>query len=172
MGDLRLSGARSVLALVVFVAALLAGTVGALVVSVPDLAYAARWEGTPGVITIRSCADVGAPRERHRRCEGTFRSDDGATVDPAAAISQRLSPGAVFPVQRTHAGGYVRVGVAAFCGWLTVALLGVTMAGALAATAAALARRSFPRGSGAALAALGGTALLSALVSAIAGAVS
>jgi hypothetical protein len=154
-----------------FVVAVLAGSVAALVVSVPRVAYAARWEGTPGVLSIRSCAEVGEPRERHRRCEGVFRSDDGMTLDPDASISQKLSPGEVLPVQRTGEGGYVRVGVSAFCGWLAVALLGVVMAGALALGGLAVLRGSAHRSGWRTLAALGAAALLCGLTSAIAGAI-
>ncbi|MEE4544783.1 hypothetical protein V2S66_22795 [Streptomyces sp. V4-01] len=114
---------------------------------------------------------MGAPRERHRRCEGVFRSDDGRTLDPDAAISQPLSPGDVLSVQRTGDGGYVRVGVSALCGWLAVALLGVVVAGALALGGLAVFRGSAPRAGWRTLAALGAAALLCGLAGAVAGAV-
>jgi hypothetical protein len=157
----------------VALAALLAGGGATLLVSVPDLAYAARWTGTPGVFAVSSCATVGAPRERHRQCGGTFRSDDGGTVDAQATISQSLTAGDVIPVQRTAGGGYVRVGAAAICGWLAVALFGAALAGVAVLTVLALTRRTrslVPAG-GKVLLAAAGVALVSALIGAIAGAV-
>ncbi|WP_152626869.1 hypothetical protein [Streptacidiphilus carbonis] len=172
VGDAGPSRVSAVVALTVFVVALAGGTIATLMVSVPDLAYAARWEGTPGVITVRSCAEVGALKERHRVCEGVFRSDDGLTVDPNAAISQALSPGAVVAVQRTTDGAYDTVGVAAFCGWLAVAMFGVAMAGTLVMTVVAALRRSRSRRGWVLLVEPVCAALISASVSAIVGAVS
>jgi hypothetical protein len=128
----RISGpsrGKAVAAVAVFVAALLAGAGATLLDSVPDLSYAARWAGTPGLFIVRSCSEVGVLKERHTQCDGTFRSDDGKTVDLDATISQSLTAGAAVPVQRTSNNSYVRVGVAAFCGWLTVTLFGTVLAG-------------------------------------------
>jgi len=167
-----MSQRKRVAVLVGFMAALLAGGIAILAMSVPHLAYAARWEGTPGVLAVRSCAQVGELKERHTECEGTFRADDGTTVDPGATISQSLTSGATVPVQRTSGGGYALVGVAASCGWLTMVLFGVTLACgaatvALAATGRTLFRAAWP----AVLSVPAAAALASALVGAIAEAV-
>jgi hypothetical protein len=153
----------------VFVVALLGGGIDALVTSVPDMAYAARWEGTPGRMTVTACAEEGFGRTRHTRCAGIFRSDDGRIVDADAGMSQSLSPGSKVPVQRKPSGGYTRVGFAAFCGWLSVALFGVLMLGAAVMTTLAVTTHApFKRGWHT-LGALLATALLTALTSAIGG---
>ncbi|MBC3840893.1 hypothetical protein GXW82_13285 [Streptacidiphilus sp. 4-A2] len=151
-------------------AALLIGAGATLLASVPNLAYATRLAGTPGLFVVRSCAVVGAVRQSHTECTGTFQSDGGTVVDPDATVDQPLTVGADVPMQRTPGGGYDDVGVAAFCGWLAVALFGVAFAGAAVMTALALTGRGrrragwlWPLGAVA-------TALMSALVSAIVGA--
>lgn len=168
-----MSQRKRVAVLVGFVAALFAGAIATLVTSVPHLAYAARWEGTPGVFVVRSCAQVGEAKERHTECAGTFRSDDGTTVDPGATISDPLTAGSTVPVQLTSGGGYALVGVAAFCGWLTVVLFGVTLtAGALTAALAATGSTLFRAAWPAVLSLPAAAALASALIGAIAEAVS
>ncbi|WP_405731031.1 hypothetical protein OG607_32455 [Streptomyces sp. NBC_01537] len=167
-----MSQRKRVAVLVGFVAALFAGAIATLVMNVPHLAYAARWEGTPGVFVVRSCAQVGEAKGSHTECDGTFRSDDGTTVDPGATISQPLTAGATVPVQLTSGGGYVLVGVASFCGWLTMVLFGLTLTAcavtaALAATGRTLFRAAWP----AVLSVPAAAALASALVGAIAEAV-
>ncbi|WP_127357654.1 hypothetical protein [Actinacidiphila soli] len=151
-------------------AALLAGAGATLLDSVPDLSYAARWAGTPGLFVVRSCAEVGATKERHTQCDGTFRSDDGKTVDLDATISQSLTAGAAVPVQRTSNNSYVRVGVAAFCGWLTMTLFGTVLAGTAIMTVLTLTGHTRSRAGWKALLAAAGVALASALIGAIAGA--
>jgi hypothetical protein len=167
-----MSQRKRVAVLVGCVAALFAGGIATLVMSMPQLAYAARWEGTPGVFVVRSCAQVGELKERHTECEGTFRADDGTTVDPGATISQSLTSGATIPVQLTSGGGYVLVGVASFCGWLTMVLFGVTLTcGAVTAALAATGRTLFRAAWPAVLSLPAAAALASALVGAIAEAV-
>ncbi|MGW7611032.1 hypothetical protein ACWGKW_27925 [Streptomyces sp. NPDC054766] len=114
----------------VLVAVLLATAGAVLWTSVPNLALAAHWDGTSGVMSIRSCSEVGSPKERHQRCSGSFRSDDGKTVDPDAAISEPLAPGTALAVQRAPDGTYARAGIAAFFGWLAVTSLGAALGGA------------------------------------------
>jgi hypothetical protein len=161
----------AVVTLAVLVAALLAGAAAALLVGVPALPYAAKWAGTPGVFAVRSCAEVGAPKERHMECVGTFRSDDGGTVDTDAEISWPLAVGAAVAVQRTPGDSYVQVGVAAFWGWLAVALFGAVLAGAAVMVALVTTGRNLPRAVWKACFCAIGLALAAALTGAIAGAV-
>jgi hypothetical protein len=153
------------------VVALLAGAGATLLDSVPDLSYAARWAGTPGLFIVRSCSEVGALKERHTQCDGTFRSDDGKTVDLDATISQSLTAGAAVPVQRTSNNSYVRVGVAAFCGWLTVTLFGTVLAGTAIMSVLTLTGLTRSPAGWKGLLAAAGVALVSALVSALIGAI-
>ncbi|MFI1091908.1 hypothetical protein [Streptomyces sp. NPDC020917] len=163
----ELSGARRVVVLAVAFLLLLGGGVAALVDSVPHLGYAARLQGTPGVLTVVGCEDTGTGRERRRECVGIFRSDDGRSDDPDAHIGDSLAVGRTVPVQRTHAGGYVRVGFAAFCGWLSVAFLGVLLAGLVVMTGVSLALATPARGGWLTLGAVLAAALACALISAI-----
>lgn len=151
---------------------LLAGAAAALATSIPPLTAAARWTGTPGALTVGSCYEVGSGRQRQEVCAGTFRSDDGRTVDPNASITQPLSPGTVVPVQRTPSGGYDPVGLAPFCGWLAVALFGSALAGMALLIPLTMTRRFRLRRPWLAVLAMAVAALASALVGAIAGAVS
>ncbi|MBY8877612.1 hypothetical protein [Actinacidiphila acidipaludis] len=149
---------------------LLGGGVDALVTGGVNMAYAARWQGTPGRLTVLLCTEEGFGKTRHTRCEGTFRSDDGKVVDRDAGMSQSLSPGSTLPVQRKASGGYDRVGFAAFSGWLAVAFLGLAMAGtAVLGVSSATARAAF-RPAWLTVGGLLAAALLTALVSAVGGA--
>lgn len=161
----------AVATLAVLVAGLLAGAAAALMVGVPALSYAANWAGTPGVFAVRSCAEVGAPKERHTECLGTFRSDDGRTVDTDAEISRPLAVGTAIAVQRTPGDGYVQVGAAAFWGWLTVPLFGTVLAGAAVMVALVATGRNLPRALWKACLCAIGLALAAALTGAIAAAV-
>lgn len=59
------SRGKAVAALAVFVAALLACAGATLLVGVPNLGYTAWRAGTPGLFVVRTCAWVGATKERH-----------------------------------------------------------------------------------------------------------
>jgi len=155
--------------LAAFTILLLAGGLDALVTSGQNMAYAARWQGTPGRLTVFGCTQQGYGKTRHTRCVGTFRADDGRLVDDDAGMSQSLSPGSTLPVQRKASGGYSRVGFGAFCGWLAVAFFGVLMLGTAVLAVACAATRSAYRRGWLTLAALLAAALLTALTSAIAG---
>ncbi|MEU6657004.1 hypothetical protein ABZ904_48900 [Streptomyces sp. NPDC046900] len=150
-------------------AVLLTAAAATLWVSVPNLALAAQWDGTSGVMSIRSCSEVGPPKERHQRCAGSFRSDDGKTVDPDAAISEPLAPGTVLAVQRAPDGTYASVGIAAFLGWLAVTLLGAALGGAAVLIGIAPTLRVRIRPGWVTILVFLSAALLSALTGAIAG---
>ncbi len=155
----------------VFTVLLLGGSVAALAASVPRMAYAARWQGTPGTLRVVACEDVGI-RAKHRECEGLFRSDEGTFVDPDARIARPASPSTVLAVQRTRSGGYVDVGFAAFVGWAAVALIGVVLAGLVLLTLLTRVLKASLGRAWAALAAVFLLALACGLVSAVSGAVS
>ncbi|WP_037601864.1 hypothetical protein [Streptacidiphilus rugosus] len=155
--------------LATFVLLLLAVGVAALLSSVPNVAYAGRWAGNPGLFTVGSCTQVGEGKERHTECAGTFRPDNGGPVDTHALITRDLAAGEAVPVQQTSDGGYTRVGVAPLLGWLTVALFGLAVIQACVLIVVAALRRVWSKAAWWAPGLCVAAALLCAVIGAVSG---
>ncbi|MFI9647846.1 hypothetical protein ACIHAA_16310 [Streptomyces sp. NPDC052040] len=111
-------------------------------------AYVSGWAGTHGTLTVKQC-EVSYPNNASRssrknrrpiRCEGSFVSDDGKSVDAGAAVQvrHRYAPGMELTVQQTEAptkggsadGDYIQSGMdrawryfaAFFGGWVLTTL--------------------------------------------------
>ncbi|RLU96784.1 hypothetical protein CTZ27_17445 [Streptomyces griseocarneus] len=85
--------------------------------SVPGLPRSLGLVGTTGTLTVRWCETVGFGRGSHTACHGSFRSDDGRTVDEAARIDTEYTRGHRVPVTASG-GAYYSVTPSAWFGWL------------------------------------------------------
>lgn len=127
-GGLGRSQVKRPVVVALALAVLVAGGPVAVWFSVANLAYAARWTGTPGLFTVQACERLPGRQGPRTECTGVFRADNGGPVR-LAQMSQPLAAGAVVPVQRTAGDGYVRVGVSAVCTYVTETLFGVAVSG-------------------------------------------
>ncbi|MGW6492232.1 hypothetical protein [Streptomyces sp. NPDC055056] len=133
-------------------------------------AYAAGLAGKPGHLQVASCSWTGAGGHRYPYCHGTFRSTDGAVVDPDATIDTKLRVGSTVTLRRTSDGTYEQPGLPASCGWLALTQLGL-FTGLLSLLAARNRHgtRRTPRPLRLVVATLATTTLVSALVGGVVG---
>lgn len=128
-------------------------------------AYAAGLAGKSGHLRVASCSWTRAGGHRYPHCHGTFRSADGAVVDPGATIDTELRVGSAVTLRRTSHGTYEQPGLSASCGWLALTQLGLlTLLLALLAARNRRGPRRTPRPLRLIVGTLATTALVSALV--------
>ncbi|MFJ7903855.1 hypothetical protein ACIQ6V_25745 [Streptomyces sp. NPDC096198] len=90
-----------------------------------NAAHAAGVAGTHGTLAVEQCwVKHGSHGSRGTKvCGGTFRSDDGKTVDDEASVRSEVKPGSRVSVQRAG-DGYVRVGFGETARWVALFFLG------------------------------------------------
>nr|WP_157597268.1 hypothetical protein [Streptacidiphilus rugosus] len=120
--------------------------IAALAHAGPALASSLQLVGTPGRLTVSTCATFGVGKSAHTVCYGSFRSDNGAIVDPQASIDAKLPPNATRPVQRASDGTLAEVGVVPSAGWTAVIFLGVLALSVSVVGATAIQARDSSRG--------------------------
>jgi hypothetical protein len=84
--------------------------------------------GEPGKLTVASCARLDRPKAEIW-CTGTFRPDDGRSIDPAArfTVNPSLASGQIARLDRVHAGSYVRISPARAEGYAALTMFGMAL---------------------------------------------